>query len=103
MAGMLGQPLPEVYYDRQRNSSGTSVRADVVYFRQDFSVMHRVEKPNKWPAIQRFDYLVRARVIDAEEAQKRIEKAQAQKTYPQREALRWALEMLKGPHLDRVD
>jgi hypothetical protein len=48
---------------------GIFVRADVTYLRPDFSVMHQVEKPGTWPARQRFDYLVRERVLSESERQ----------------------------------
>jgi hypothetical protein len=33
----------------------------VTYLRQDFSVLQTVEKPGKWPKMQRYDYVVRVR------------------------------------------
>jgi hypothetical protein len=59
-----GKPLPEVYY---QSSSGDFVRADVTYLRQDFSLVLPVEKPEKWPTQQRFDYLLRKRALTADE------------------------------------
>src|SRR5262249_42993531 len=97
-----GEPLPQVYYGSQSRSRGPSVRADVVYFRQDFSAMHAVEKPNKWPAVQRFDYLVRTTEVPADAAEKFLKQAKEQ-TYPQREAVAWALDMLKCDKLDAID
>jgi hypothetical protein len=90
-----GQPLPVVYYSGR--SPGNAVRADIVYFRQDFSVMHAVDKPNKWPAMQRFDYLVRKRELTAKEARPLTaaeEKPTVRKSYPQREAVQYALHAL---------
>jgi hypothetical protein len=98
-----GEPLPEIYYDSQSRSRGPSVRADVTYFRQDFSAMHEVEKPNKWPAVQRFDYLVRTTPLSADEAEKRLKEAKGRESYPQREAAEWALAMLKRDQLEPVD
>lgn len=46
------------------------VRTDVTYLRQDFSVMMKVENAKPWPEMQRFDFLVRTREVDAEEAAK---------------------------------
>jgi len=95
-----GEPLPALYYSRRRE--GRMVRADVVFFRQDFSVTHEVEKPNEWPDEQRFDYLERTRERGATAAQAEAEKARQAKTYPQREAVRWALRMLsETPALKR--
>jgi hypothetical protein len=89
-----GQRLPVVYYSSR--SPLPSVRADIVYLRQDFSAMHEVEKPEKWPKHQRFDYLVRKRELTAKE----IEKVPADagknrvaslKSYPQRDAVLYTL------------
>jgi hypothetical protein len=92
-----GKALPVVYY-AQRSITGNSVRADIVYFRQDFSVMHEVENPDKWPTVQRFDYLVRKRELTAVEIAKLPGAAQgkagAKTTYPQREAVQYALHKL---------
>jgi hypothetical protein len=62
-----GEPLPppDQYAGRARFRRGAQlVRADVTYFRQDFSLMHRVEKPGKWPTVQRFDYFVQTSDLD---------------------------------------
>jgi hypothetical protein len=87
-----GQPLPPPfttpYYEGQ---SGTFVRADVTYLRQDFSVPQPVAEAGNWPAHQRYDYLVRTRYPTDDEL-RREERA----TYPQREAVRWALRELGG-------
>jgi hypothetical protein len=94
-----GEPLPEGYYHAP--SQRFLVRADVVYFRQDFSVMHEVENPNRWPRLQRFDYLVQARELTEFEAKVILEKATRQPSSPQREAILWALERLEGERLRR--
>jgi hypothetical protein len=60
-----GQKLPQVYYSER--SRGDFVRADVVYLRQDFSVMLPVEDADPWPVMQRFDFFVRTRPATAEE------------------------------------
>jgi hypothetical protein len=81
------QPLPPpfttAYYDGQ---TGGFVRADVTYLRQDFSVPQPVADPGKWPAHQRYDYVVRTRYPTLDELRR-----QEPATYPQREAVRWAL------------
>jgi hypothetical protein len=42
------------------------VRADVTYLRQDFSLLQPVDEPPKgWPAVQRYDYVVRVRALTA--------------------------------------
>jgi hypothetical protein len=87
-----GEPLPVVYYSSK--SRLPSVRADVVYFRQDFSAMHKVARPDKWPAVQRFDYLVRQRELKPAEA-KEAAQAARKKSYSQQEAVRYALALLE--------
>jgi hypothetical protein len=81
------RPLPPVfsnaYYEAR---SGMAVRADVTYLRQDFSVPQPVEDPGQWPTNQRYDYMVRTRYATAEELRRPMPP-----TYPQREAVRWAL------------
>jgi hypothetical protein len=85
-----GQPLPAPfstpYYEGQR---GIFVRADVTYLRQDFSVPQPVAQAGAWPAHQRYDYVVRTR-YPTEAELRRTEPP----TYPQREAVRWALREL---------
>lgn len=90
-----GQPLPRVYYSSQK---GEFVRADVTYLRQDFSVMQRVAKPNRWPEWQRFDYLVRTRELTADEVAAHRKKPRPSRfvPYPQRDAVRFALRELTG-------
>jgi hypothetical protein len=45
------------------------VRFDVTYLRQDFSLMMPVRDAAPWPDMQRFDFLVRNRVLSPEEAE----------------------------------
>jgi hypothetical protein len=45
------------------------VRADVTYLRPDFSRLHKMTDLGHWPEMQRFDYLVRSRVLGDGEAQ----------------------------------
>lgn len=44
------------------------VRADVTYLRQDFSLVQKVANAEPWPELQRFDFLVRTRVLTEQEA-----------------------------------
>jgi hypothetical protein len=84
----LPPPFSTPYYDGQ---SGNFVRADVTYLRQDFSVPQPVARAGAWPTYQRYDYLVRTRYpTDAE-----LHRDPAT-SYPQREAIRWALRELAG-------
>jgi hypothetical protein len=96
---MPGVPLVRGYYEAP---NPLVVRADVVYFRQDFSAMHPVEKPNRWPKLQRFDYLVQACELTRSEAETAIERAAKQQTYSQREAARWVLEKLESKRFFRA-
>jgi hypothetical protein len=87
------RPLPPLlsatrYYE---GGSGTFVRADVTYLRQDFSVPQPVARPGKWPVHQRYDYLVRTRYATDEDLRR-----EERPTYPQRQAVRWALRELGG-------
>jgi hypothetical protein len=89
-----GKPLPPAYYESRR---GDFVRADITYIRQDFSVMQLVPEPDKWPQLQRFDYLVRKRELSADEVARLVRRPEQQPTsYPQREAVLWALRQLTG-------
>jgi hypothetical protein len=61
----LPPPLSTAYYSR--GDSVAVARADVTYLRQDFSILAPVNEAGPWPKLQRFDYLVRTRVLtDAE-------------------------------------
>jgi hypothetical protein len=91
-----GEPLPRTYYSSRK---GDFVRADITYLRQDFSLIERVLKPEKWPEWQRFDYLVRRRELKADELaalQKPPQRKPDRVSYPQREAVRFALRELTG-------
>src|SRR5262245_2775377 len=59
-------PTPQRGY--QQSGSGLLVRIDMTYLRQDFSVMLRVKDAEPWPEMQRFDFVVRKRVLSSEEA-----------------------------------
>ena len=50
------------------------IRVDVTYLRQDFLVMQAVAEAHPWPEMQRFDFLVRTRVLSEEEATEYKEK-----------------------------
>lgn len=98
----LDRPLAtgaEYYQD----DKGIFVRADITYLKQDFSVWLPVENPEPWPALQRFDFVVRTRRATDEEVAAYRERP-ADTSYPQREAVLWALKELaakaatpKGP------
>jgi hypothetical protein len=93
-----GRPVPRKYCPQPGD---TVIRADVTYLRQDFSVMQRVTNPQRWPSWQRFDYLVRQRPLTAAEAARwtvaKTTEYEAQRgSYPQREAVLFALRDLTG-------
>jgi hypothetical protein len=74
-----------------------SVRADVTYLRQDFSLLQEVTGAAPWPARQRFDFLVRERVLTDEEAQAyQAELGGSEESSPYRQAARSALRELTG-------
>jgi hypothetical protein len=60
--------LPPSQGYRSAPSPDVLVRIAVTYLRQDFSVMLPVPDAGPWPELQRFDFLVRARVLTDDEA-----------------------------------
>ena len=83
-----------VYYDR---GSGIFVRADITYLKQDFSTVEYVANHGPWPEMQRFDYLVRRRELSTDEIALATDAPVGARTsYPQREAVLWALRELTG-------
>jgi hypothetical protein len=70
-----GQPLPapSAGYNAAPSES-LLVRVDVTYLRQDFSALQPVADAHPWPEMQRFDYLVRTRVLTEGEAKEYREK-----------------------------
>jgi hypothetical protein len=97
------KPLPPTgYYD----GIGEFVRADITYLKQDFSVFHAAAHPDPWPKVQRFDYLVRLRELSDDERTKRglkvseegqaLAKTAEVKSFPQRDAVLFALRELHG-------
>jgi len=93
---MPDQPLPEVYYEQPSSEPLTEIRGDIVYLRQDFSLLHATNAYAPWPAIQRFDYVRRTRTATPEEIERAEAAARSGPTsYPQREAVLAALGRLK--------
>src|SRR5439155_27305398 len=75
------------------------VRADVTYLRQDFSEVQTVGHPGPWPKQQRFDFLIRARALTANEI--KVWRDQEQQPGPKplpafQQAILFALEELTG-------
>jgi hypothetical protein len=63
-------PLPDFSAGYGQSESNLLVRVDVTYLRQDFSAMLKVTdwSAESWPSSQRFDFLVRRRVLNSSEA-----------------------------------
>jgi hypothetical protein len=72
------EPLPLPSQGYQQSSPDLLVRVDVTYLRQDFSMLLPVTDANPWPEMQRFDFLVRARVL-TDKAAKAFEEALAKR------------------------
>jgi HEAT repeat protein len=95
-----GQPLPApVTMPQGYEGGGTFIRADITYLRQHFSVMHAVPNPGAWPTYQRYDYLVRLRPLGPNEVTLRTQSQTERRTFPQREAILFALRELTGRDL----
>jgi hypothetical protein len=62
------KPLSALSYGLRSSQPELLVRLDVTYLRQDFSALQPVADAQPWPEMQRFDFLVRKRVLSAEEA-----------------------------------
>jgi hypothetical protein len=93
------EPLPSISdggYGRG-SSPDILVRIDVTYLRQDFSMMLPVHDAAPWPDQQRFDFLVRRRVLSPEELedwQRNTPKPVAGSTTPYQRAILHALREL---------
>lgn len=86
-----GEDPPPLYYHA---TSGLFVRANTTYLRQDFSVVQPVPNPAKWPANQRYDYVLRSRELSKSEVKRFLQLEngnQLPKTYPQRDSVLFAL------------
>jgi hypothetical protein len=96
------QPLPDTSEGYGLSSSNLLVRVDVTYLRQDFSVMQTVKGAKPWPERQRFDFLVRRRVLKKAEAadlRKRLEAEKRDGLSPYQHAAYRALRELTGRNL----
>jgi hypothetical protein len=72
------------------------VRADVTYLRQDFSLPQPVDEPPKgWPAVQRYDYVVRVRTLAPQDLPPLLLLSQQRKK-EYRAAVQFALRELRG-------
>src|SRR5207302_4985097 len=53
------------------------IRADITYLRQDFSILASVANAQPWPEMQRFDFMVRTRVLTDEEIRTHLKDREA--------------------------
>jgi sugar lactone lactonase YvrE len=72
------------------------VRADITYLRQDFSCQLPVAHHGPWPAVQRFDFMVRERPAQPQEVQKAQAAASATSPSEYQRAIFFALRELTG-------
>lgn len=68
-------------------------RPDITYFQQEFSWMLPVSNPGPWPALQRFDFIIRTRPAEPQD------KADATTPSPQKLAIVRTLRTLTGKEL----
>jgi hypothetical protein len=94
-----GEPLPSTADGYRSTSPDLMVRIDVTYLRQDFSVRQPVTDAAPWPELQRFDFLVRQRVLTDAEAtacREQLEERGPGRLSPYRRAALVALRELTG-------
>lgn len=78
-----------------------TIRADITYVRQDFSLQLPVAHPLAPSGNRRFDYVIRTRPLGTAEAKMRREQAGEPLAYSQREAVLFALRELSGEDAGR--
>lgn len=86
-----GRELPRMYY----GDGSPSVRPDVTYITQDFSVMHELRDQKPWPDRQRFDYFVRERTLDQAEVNSRRDEWTERESF-RKQAIQYAIRKLSG-------
>ena len=94
-----GENPPPLYYAER---TGTFVRADITFIKQDFSVPQPVADSGKWPGNQRFDYLIRTRQLTASEEklyQEQVREDKLPDSLEMREPLLFAMRELAGKDL----
>lgn len=94
------EPLPSrpAGYQGEGPPSGL-VDIQVTYLRQDFSLMQPVHEAAPWPDMQRFDFLVRRRILSDEEAKQYQQQSASTlpgATTPYQRAILFALRELTG-------
>jgi hypothetical protein len=93
------EPLPDSSDGYGQSESNLLVRVDVTYLRQDFSAMQEVQRQSAWPSRQRFDFVVRKRVLSPDEAadlRARLEKVTPRELSPYHRAVKQAIGELTG-------
>jgi hypothetical protein len=92
-------PLPPFIHYYAHSIPQVSVRVDVTYLRQDFSMLQEVENADPWPKLQRFDFLVRSAYMNKTQAQAYSAKFKARTAgvpSPYQDAVQSALRSLTG-------
>jgi HEAT repeat protein len=91
------QVLPQLNFNVTSGAIPVLVRGDITYLRQDFSVVLPVQQAFLMRPLQvRYDFLVRTRVISQAEATQIRKEVGDNPSYPQREAVLFALRQLTG-------
>jgi hypothetical protein len=100
------EELPDTSMGYGRSSSNLLVRElvriDVTYLRQDFSALLEVTEKSAWPAAQRFDFVVRKRILipaEARDLRARLARANPKGVSPYQRAAAQALRRLTGRDL----
>jgi hypothetical protein len=97
-----GAPFPSSareYYGERNFATSPAVRADTTYLRQDFSILMPVADAAPWPEMQRFDFVVRTRVVEGQALAQLQQTARARakgETTMHQEASAHALRALTG-------
>jgi hypothetical protein len=93
------ESLPDSSEGYGRPQSNLLVRIDVTYLRQDFSALEVVKEFSPWPRVQRFDFVVRKRVLspaEADDLRARLQKREQAEQSPFQRAAADALRQLTG-------
>ena len=88
------QPVPPQSYVID-DPDFVSVRADITYLKQDFSVIQPVANHGPWPNSQRFDYVVQQKPLKKSRVNN-VKKRIARTKNLNREAIVFALQKLTG-------
>jgi hypothetical protein len=97
------EELPDLSNGYGSSASNLLVRIDVTYLRQDFSALQVVSEKSAWPAMQRFDFVVRKRVLTPAEAadlRARLKKSAPGGLSPYRRVAAEALLRLTGRYFE---